>query len=579
MLNYLRYVGILLLGLFLGWLIFGMPDNSSETEAEEHMHTSSESNEVWTCSMHPQIRKPNPGACPICGMDLIPMEDQNGQDPSTVFSMSENATKIAQIQTTVIGSDTTSNQGISIAGKIQADETRSSSIVAHFPGRIEELYVAFKGQQVNKGQKIALIYAPELIAAQKELLEAKKIKSTQPALFNAAYQKLQNWKIDKAFIDTILEQEKIVQNFPVYAQYTGVIQLKKVAIGDYVSEGEILFDLQNLNSLWAVFDVYESDLKAISVGDQVSFSTPGYPDQEFNATIDFIDPVIDPNTRTIPVRASITNKYGKLKPEMFINGQVNHVSNSSQELVVPKSAVLWTGKRSVVYLQLPGLDVPTFEYREVVIGETIDQAYRVISGLSAGDEVVTNGAFVLDAAAQLNNQSSMMNQHLLENSEKNPGSIDSLPVIAAPPLFKKQLIPLIDQYIMIKNALVESDHEQVSKSSEKLLSLFQAVDTKELNTEAIDVWKKQSRIMEQIQKPLTSDSLSKQRQAFEDLSSAVEQLIKRFDIDNKRYYLQKCPMANDRQGAKWISTESKIRNPYFGDRMLGCGSTIEIIGQ
>ncbi|MFT7156359.1 MAG: Cu(I)/Ag(I) efflux system membrane fusion protein, partial [Parvicella sp.] len=254
--KYIIYIAVLVLGLALGWVIFG--NNSNEKQSSD-----ATLEEIWTCSMHPQIRQPEPGDCPLCGMDLIPLEANSNSNP-LVFEMTEDAIKIANIQTTVIGSGSADTVGLKLSGKIKVDETNSASIVTHISGRIEKLYISFTGEKVVKGQKIASIYSPSLISAQKELLEAYKVKEVNPKLYEATVNKLKFWKITAEQIESIISSETILESFNIYAGFSGVVLSKKVSVGDYLKEGEVLFDIQNLNQLWAVFDVYETDLGKIN---------------------------------------------------------------------------------------------------------------------------------------------------------------------------------------------------------------------------------------------------------------------------------------------------------------------------
>ena len=414
--KYISYAAVLILGLGLGWLIFG--DSSAKESSSSDSASQAKNEEIWTCSMHPQIRLPEPGDCPICGMTLIPLERNSNNENPLVFEMTEEAIKIANIQTTTIGSGIVSTEGIKLSGKIKADETNSASIVSYISGRIEKLFISFTGENVRKGQKIASIYSPNLITSQRELLEAYKVKITNPKLYEATVNKLKYWKLTDEQIQSIVESNEVMESFNIFAQFSGVVLNKKVSVGDYLNEGEVLFDIQNLNQLWAVFDVYETDLAQIKTGNKISFRTPALPNQTFTSTIIFVDPVINPKTRTAEVRTTINNSKRLLKPEMFIEGTVSNVS-ISESVLVPKSAVLWTGERSVVYIKIPDLDIPSFEFREVTLSESSGRNYLVLDGLNNGDEVVTNGAFVIDASAQLNNQSSMMNRNLVNGAHKS----------------------------------------------------------------------------------------------------------------------------------------------------------------
>jgi len=413
----------LFIGLALGYLIFS--DNSSTTKTTvEKGTTNPDSNTIWTCSMHPEIKMDEPGDCPKCGMDLIPLESNSNSNP-LVLEMTDNAVKISNIQTTIIGSATTNNSQntdrITLSGKIKANESTSASIVTHIPGRIEKLNISFTGERIQKGQKIASIYAPNLITAQKELLEAQKIKDINPELFEASKNKLKFWKISDKQIEQILQEQNVKEYFSIYADYSGVVINKKISVGDHLMEGGVLFDIQNLNKLWVVFDVYEKDLSKIKKGNQIKFTTPSVPNKTFNSKISFIDPFINPKTRAATVRIEISNTNQELMPEMFVTGTVvipNLSSVTDNEIIsVPKTAVLWTGKRSVVYIKLKDTNVPSFEFKEVTLGNSIGENYIILEGLKTGDEVVTNGAFIIDASAQLNNQMSMMNRSVNLNEE------------------------------------------------------------------------------------------------------------------------------------------------------------------
>ena len=564
---YIVAIVALALGLLLGWLFF----KNGKTVVEAHSDNAKiTGTETWTCSMHPQIRQNEPGDCPICGMDLIPAS-QASSDSEIGFQMTADAIKLANIQTTIIGNDDI-NEGVNLKlnGKIQANETKSASLVTHIPGRIEKLYVSYTGEQVNKGQIIATIYSPELITAQKELLEAQKIIDISPGLLTAAKNKLKYWKIGDQVIEDILISGKTRDNFSIYADHSGVVELKKVSVGDYLTTGEVLFEIQNLNSLWALFDVYESDLPQVKLGRTITFTTSSTPNQTYVANITFVNPVIDPNTRTATIRAEVTNTTGRLKPDMFIKGELQ-ILNQSDNLTVPKSAVLWTGERSVVYVKVLGTTIPSFEYREIEIGSATVSGYTILSGLESGEEVVTNGAFVIDASAQLNNQVSMMNKNVMA---KNAIHSDHLPDYTSTTSqeFKAQLTALIDTYILLKDALIESDMQEAIKNASIVLSQAEKVDMSLIKDNAHIYWVEQLKAIQSHGGKITeAEDLDDQREQFDFLSQALIKSLKVFGVREDTFYVQHCPMANDNDGASWLSGNEQILNPYFGEKMLKCG--------
>ena len=405
--KYSIYIGILTIGLLLGWLIFG----SSKT-VEEHNHETTEATtEHWTCSMHPQIDLPEFGACPICGMDLIPAEAGVEGLSSNQFKMTENAMALANIETSVVGKNKVEHSVIKLSGKIMENEEENAVQVSYFSGRIEQLNINFTGEKVRKGQLLATIYSPELFAAQQELLTAASLKESQPALYKAVRNKLKLWKLSESQINQIETSGKIKENFPVYATVSGTVSEKLVEQGDYIKQGEPLLKIANLNTVWGMFDVYENQINLFKIGQEVSITTNAYPNKEFKAKVSFISPVLDTKTRTVKLRVVLDNKNDTFKPGMFVEGKVKGIKTSKEQaLIIPSTAILWTGERSVVYLKT-NPNEPFFEMREVTLGNKLGENYEVLDGLNNGDEIVTNGTFTIDAAAQLQGKKSMMNSN------------------------------------------------------------------------------------------------------------------------------------------------------------------------
>ena len=578
--NILFIVAALIVGLGAGYILFGGNNNQMSTSKNEHNHevesTATAGEEIWTCSMHPQIRQDGPGECPLCGMDLIPLAEGTSDDP-TILQMTNEAVKLASIQTTTVagGFRSQAPKSIRLSGKIQADERLASSQVAHVPGRIEKLYVSFTGEQVWKGQKLASIYSPELITAQRELLEAIRLQDVNPGLLEAARNKLRYWKINDETINGIEQNGIIQETFPLLAQASGIVTNRRVSVGDYLKKGEPLFDLISLRKLWIIFDAYEEDLSNIAIGDKIEFTTPSVPNKTFSTRVTFIDPVINPKTRTVSIRTEVNNTKGTLKPEMFVNGNLqnarNHKSKENSPINIPKTAVLWTGKRSVVYVKLPDTTIPSFQFREIDLGTSLGDSYQVLSGLEAGEEIVTYGNFTIDAAAQLNNQVSMMNKNV---QLKGDESIEQLPDYTenTPLEFKKQLAKVSDAYLLLKDAFVATDTEQAINAAKKLTTTFEMVDMALLKGDAHMYWMEQLNALKAHSKKIGELSdVEAQRKQFDFLSQALIKSIKVFGTTSQTLYVNHCPMANDSDGANWLSKEEKISNPYFGDKMLTCG--------
>jgi len=387
-------------------------DNSHQPATNETKVAEESKATIWTCSMHPHIRQDHPGDCPICGMDLIPLNQLNSDstviDPAAIHFTAE-AAQLANVMTSVVSSKKPVKE-VRLYGKIQADERKLQSQTAHIPGRVEKLLVNFTGEQVRKGQPLAEIYSPEVVTAEQELLEAARVKDIQPEIYQASRERLLQWKIPEEQINTIEQTGKVRTTFPIVANTSGIVTARRVNNGDHIAQGTVLYDIADLSSVWAMFDAYESDLPFLNEGDQISFTVKALPGIQYSGRIDFIDPVIDPSTRVAKVRLEVKNANGKLKPEMFITGTLEaDLKQYNNNLVIPRSAVLWTGKRSIVYVKIPGTDEPAFKMREIITGPSLGNSYVVLSGLEEGEEIVTNGTFNVDAAAQLEGKPSMMN--------------------------------------------------------------------------------------------------------------------------------------------------------------------------
>ncbi len=414
--NYKLIIGVLIVGIFFGWLFFHSSDQATvakhEIEGHEGHDHESEDPTTWTCSMHPQIKQNKPGQCPICAMDLIPLKsmqsDGDDIDPNEI-SMTESAAKLADIQTMKVAKGIPIKT-IHLQGKVQADERNVAELTARYGGRIEQLHVNFTGQNVVKGQKLVTIYSPELVTAQRELLEAISYKETRPSIYLAAKSKLKLWDLTDNQIKSIEEKGEPKLYFDVLSPISGTVSMRHIALGDYIKEGEALFKVIDLTKVWVMFDAYESDLPWIKLNDKVRFTIQSLPGKNFTANITYIDPFIDGTTRVAKVRVELDNSSLQVKPEMFAKGiSESKIAANTQKILIPKSAVLWTGKRSVVYVKVPNRETPSFIYREIVLGPEAGSYYVIEDGLQIGEELAVNGVFKIDASAQLMGLPSMMN--------------------------------------------------------------------------------------------------------------------------------------------------------------------------
>ena len=402
------YVLVLAVGLLSGILLRSCISCDGTTANAD----GNDDGAVWTCSMDPQVKKSQAGKCPICGMDLIKVKKgetpTSDIDPNAVM-FSDEAMALANVETIVVGAPS-GDKEIRLFGKIEPDQRQQQSQSAYVGGRIERLCINAVGDVVSKGQTLAVIYSPELYTAEQELVSA--LGTGQAVLIDAAKEKLQLLNIPQAQIDEVISTRKASPYVELKANTAGTVVKKQVEQGDYVRQGESLLQIANLSRVWAVFQAYESDLPFVHRGQQVQFAAEALPSETFTGRVTFIDPVLNGQTRTAGIRVELPNPGGRFKPEMLVAG---HVAVSLQKyadegVIIPKSAVLWTGRRSVVYVKDDVEQQPTFLMRQVTLGPSLPDGYVVLDGLAEGEEIVTNGVFAIDAAAQLDGKRSMMSQ-------------------------------------------------------------------------------------------------------------------------------------------------------------------------
>jgi Cu(I)/Ag(I) efflux system membrane fusion protein len=583
---------VLLLGFAIGK--FTSSGEKQTATQEVHTHEGESTSEIWTCSMHPQIQKNGPGQCPLCGMDLIPLDNsmEGKQTLPDEVPMSASAIALAEIQTIVVHKQK-SEKEIRLLGKVKPDERLMYNQAVHLPGRIERLYINFTGEKVYRGQKLASLYSPEFVTAQKELFEVLKDKSTNPYLVKAAREKIKQWKFTDKQIDAIIKRGTVQININILSDYSGYIVKRMVTEGDHVKEGQILFDITDLRKVWVLFEAYENDLPWVKLGDKLDFELKSIPGTTFNGKVTFIDPFINSKTRVAYVRVELSNKKGLLKPEMFANGIVTSKLDSKEDVIlVPKSAVLWTGKRAVVYVKLPNREHHSFIYREVILGEETSDSYIIKTGLTDGEEIATHGVFKIDASAQLVGKQSMMNptaskvstghNHGGHNSEL--GTMDTstskimIDKLIVPTTFKKQLGDVVTSYLALKNKLADDD-SNIKYEVKTIENALNKVDRSLVLGDAHNVWMKALRSLKNDLKLLASEvNIDAQRKHFLRISKTLSYIVQKIGIQNdKTIYVEFCSMADDDKGGYWLSTEKEINNPYYGKIMSQCGEIKAVI--
>lgn len=589
-------------------------------EHEEQLPTT------WTCSMHPQIQLPGPGDCPICGMDLIPVQSGSGADlgPATL-ELSDAAARRAAVATAPVRRQPATVE-VRLAGKVGVDETRRRSITARVGGRLERLYVDVPGVRIRRGDHLVELYSPELVTAQQELLQALAAQGRGAGLMadmnkgtvEAAREKLRLLGLTAGQVQRIEERGQAQDDVTIYSPIDGVVLEKRAVEGEYVDTGQVIYELADLSRLWVRMDAYESDLQWVRYGQEVRFSAAALPGQPFTGTISLVDPVLDPVTRTAKVRVNVANPDGRLKPGMFVDavvqatvasgGDVVHpelqgkyvcpmhpeevsvragrcdvcgmalvtvealgygIADPDEQLplVVPDSAPLMTGTRAVVYVELAQRDgMRVYEGRDVRLGPRVADGYIVLEGLTEGERVVVQGAFRLDAELQIRGKQSMMSP--AEPPADDAPSFGGLP--AGDPL-GVALGQALPPYLATQEALAADDPHAAATAFGALAA---ALDAAHAHAEG-DRMPPVMAARGAARAAAATHELPAQREAF---NTITRELLPQWRsvpagaLGVDALYLMHCPMAFDNAGANWLQGSDELANPYFGASMLRCGS-------
>ena len=421
--------------------------DKSEKENSEHKHGKVES--YYTCSMHPQVKQKEPGKCPICHMNLTKVEIDSSDEGTQSSAMTKKKTiwlckdypdvtsekeEVCPIDGTPMikmesGSDAEKivakvklrkaqmghffpeyfpvtsmkmTKQIRLLGSVLQSEEKESNIPARISGRVEKVYVKSTGSMVKVGDPVIDLYSPKLITAGEEYLLARKSYAKSKTkefkdMLEQSIERLKLWGIKRFQFENWYKKGKVPRQITIYSNATGIVRSRNATVGKYFKEGQNFFELSDLADVWVEMDVYEHDSSLIKIGQKVDLEFTAIPGEKLTGVIDFVNPVLDQKSRTLKVRATIENASGKLKPGMIANAVLN-VDIEGMPLVVPRTAVIDTGKRKVVWVKVSG---KIFQAKTVHAGYESEGYVEIKHGLMEGEEVVIEGNFLLDAQAQL----------------------------------------------------------------------------------------------------------------------------------------------------------------------------------
>lgn len=582
--------------------------SSAKESSSDVLARADSEQSVYTCSMHPNVRNNGPGKCPICGMDLIPVGNSDSDDlGERRIRLSESARKLAEIEVTPVQSGTLS-RSIRLLGQVDYNETAVRTISAWFPGRIERMHVSFTGEQIKSGAPMVDIYSPELISAQEEFVQSisasQKLSESHLPIASAsaersvasARKKLQAWGLSGAQIALLESESKTTDNMTIQAPISGIVIEKHVTEGDYVKEGSDMFAIADLSTVWALFDAYESDLTWIAIDDEVTFRVKSFPGEDFAGKVSFIDPFVNPKTRSAQVRVTASNRDGKLKPGMLADGIVMTKTPDGKDetaLMIPASAPLITGKRAVVYVQDPA-DASIYEGRIITLGPRMGEKYVVVDGLHEGELVVSRGAFKIDATMQIQAKPSMMSSggspvgghmhHGTTGPETKPGDNNQSSEIhdedeaatladADCPELKTSLAAAYDSYFKLQVALTEDSYDRAAVHAGEFTSSLPLNIPDCLSKKAAGEFRDLLISLTGSAKSIqSSKTINKARVHFETISAGMILAAKKYGVTGAdAIYEYWCPMAFNNKGAAWLQPKKGTANPYFGSAMYRCG--------
>lgn len=608
------------------WLFFGKSSPQSSIhgapEAEVLLEPA-----IYTCSMDPQIKLPEPGLCPICGMDLIPLEaDGEDQGPWTL-TLSESARRLAGIRTAPAQRKRIAHE-VRMVGRVDYDEKRLSDITARVDGRVDRLYVDFTGIAVNKGDHMVELYSPDLITAQQELRQAIRAYENGPESLRkatarrmaAARRKIELFGLSKRQIRELEQEPVLTDHITVESPMSGIVIKKHLHEGAYVKTGQAIYTIADLSRVWIVLEAFETDLRWLRFGQEVNLEIAAFPEEPISGRIVFIEPTLDPVTRTVKLRMDVPNPDGRLKPDMFVrgtayatlspNGKVMDpslagkwispmhpevvkngpgscdvcgmdlvkaeslgfvtVQDDLAPLIIPASAPLITGERAVVYVADPQ-EEGVFSGREIVLGPQTSDFFVVKDGLREGEQVVVKGAFKIDSEMQIRAKNSMMYP-----PEQKAKAVQKLTMPAS---FLGDARPVLEAYFAVQKALSQDAFEPAATQVKTLEKHYGVWAETKLQPAELAAWEKARRPLDQaIEKIQKSKDIESLRQAFQPLSDAFYGVFEKIGWpEESPVYRFHCPMAFDDTGADWLQNEPDLQNPYFGSRMYRCGTRLETL--
>jgi membrane fusion protein, copper/silver efflux system len=566
--------------------------------------------DYWTCTMHPSVHSKEPGKCPICSMDLVPVKKNTGpkSDNKTVSTnkaagssgdMNVGASAKPQTESSEFTVPVERQQQIGVTyatvtkrpirlsirsvGVLESDTSKVFDYVARVDGYVQDLKVSSPGQEVLQGQPLLTIYSPDLRSTEQELVNILNdrdrggtSRASNDQLIEASKRRLKLWNVSDEEIAELEKSRKPSDQLVLRSPFDGVVNEVMTRPGMSVKMGDKLVGVLDLSSLWLWAEFYENEIGLLKRGQTIDVSLPAFPNQTFQGHIEVINPVIDATKRTVRVRIHIPNVNRQLQPGMYANVEVN--IDEGEGLTIPVQAALPTGERMLVFLDrgegklLPryvqvGRSFTTFD------GQEQGSYYQVVNGLQEGDRIVASANFLIDAESQVQGA---LKDWQGEQPEGTPSMGEKPSSQSSNSNFRAAVKPVLDSYKRIHNLLAGNDFTKVSAEAETLQKGVHGLVT-------IDPPSKQERYKELLIKldgsadQFTPKDIDQARVEFGRLSADLITFLREFmpPLDDPLYTI-KCPMWN-KSPAVWLQDSTDVKNPFLGPDMLTCGTVQETL--
>jgi Cu(I)/Ag(I) efflux system membrane fusion protein len=589
---------------------------------------------IYTCPMHPQIRQPAPGRCPICGMALVPASSAAADLDEFSVKIEPAQRRLANIQTAAVERGPL-EAVLQTIGVIAVDESRQATIAAYIDGRLERLFADYTGVSIQKGDHLAVIYSPQLYGAQVEYLEARRansageglpaVRRAQEALIANTRQRLREFGMTEDQLATLDQTGQAESRLTIYAPQGGTV-IEKLAIeGNYVTAGDPIYRIAELSTVWLMLKLFPEDATRIRFGQRVEAVVQSLPGETLLGRVAFIDPTVDPTTRTVAVRVELVNDDGRLRPGDYATARITlpigprgHVYDAdlagkwispmhpqiirgepgqcpicgmdlvptteygfanepvpqAESLYVPRTAVLLAGGNSVVYVETePGV----FEIRPVTVGPILRDKIVILDGLAEGEQVATAGNFLIDSQMQLAGKPSLIDPTRAVargKEQEGPLQFERIKVATVGGAAGAQLESLFAAYFEIQQALAADRPAPPAAAHALHRSAADLADETALPPTSRTLVQTAASHAEH----LHHMDLAAARKAFKPISQAVVTLATQVRGEGARtsfthFY---CPMVPG-GGGDWLQSGGEVLNPYFGSEMLRCGEQVHVL--